>query len=298
VAVLLSLLSFCHSQAMPSLEIDCLTWNVAQQTDSGVISSLFAFSNADVIWIALQEIELSANLVDGNASDRFSSICSALQSGFRSDYSYAYGQNLGGVAVFLFFRKASVFELSVGNSVLVPHVADSVTAGKASICVQISVIFDGEERFVTLIGSHFECREEEYLRRNSAWRTVIGKMPQSNYTILAGDLNYRIEVPREKALELIENKDVKGLLKYDQLERTKRENEEFAVFKEGTIEFFPTYKFDLGSDCYDTSAKQRTPSYTDRILIAGPSIPLILDYRALPERLSDHRPVRARFQLP
>lgn len=29
----------------------------------------------------------------------------------------------------------------------------------------------------------------------------------------------------------------------------------------------PSYKFDIGTDLYDTSKKQRTPSWTDRILL-------------------------------
>jgi len=37
-------------------------------------------------------------------------------------------------------------------------------------------------------------------------------------------------------------------------------------FNEGDIDFPPTYKFDVGSDVYDTSDKQRVPSWTDRIL--------------------------------
>lgn len=42
--------------------------------------------------------------------------------------------------------------------------------------------------------------------------------------------------------------------------------EVFRGFQEAPITFPPTYKFDLGSQTYDTSSKNRTPSYTDRIL--------------------------------
>jgi len=40
----------------------------------------------------------------------------------------------------------------------------------------------------------------------------------------------------------------------------------FNGFQEAKIAFPPTYKFDVGSDDYDSSKKQRTPAWTDRIL--------------------------------
>lgn len=36
-------------------------------------------------------------------------------------------------------------------------------------------------------------------------------------------------------------------------------------FSEANILFLPTYKFDIGTEIYDT-IKKRVPSYTDRIL--------------------------------
>lgn len=40
----------------------------------------------------------------------------------------------------------------------------------------------------------------------------------------------------------------------------------FKGFQEAQIHFPPTYKFDIGCDVYDTTTKQRTPSYTVRQL--------------------------------
>ena len=40
----------------------------------------------------------------------------------------------------------------------------------------------------------------------------------------------------------------------------------FRGFREGPINFAPTYKYDLFSDDYDTSDKQRCPAWTDRVL--------------------------------
>lgn len=38
----------------------------------------------------------------------------------------------------------------------------------------------------------------------------------------------------------------------------------FKGFQEADINFRPSYKFDIGKDSYDTTSKQRTPSYTVR----------------------------------
>lgn len=40
----------------------------------------------------------------------------------------------------------------------------------------------------------------------------------------------------------------------------------FKGFKEAKIHFPPTYKYDVGTQLFDTSSKQRAPAYTDRIL--------------------------------
>ena len=39
-----------------------------------------------------------------------------------------------------------------------------------------------------------------------------------------------------------------------------------ALSQEHPIQFRPTYKYDPGTDNFDTSSKQRIPSYTDRIV--------------------------------
>jgi len=50
--------------------------------------------------------------------------------------------------------------------------------------------------------------------------------------------------------------------------RSSKQNEVLKDYTEGTITFLPSYKFDNGTDVYDTSKKQRTPSWCDRILVA------------------------------
>ncbi|NXH87415.1 INP5K phosphatase, partial [Edolisoma coerulescens] len=51
-----------------------------------------------------------------------------------------------------------------------------------------------------------------------------------------------------------------------QLNMAKKKEAFLKEFKEGPLQFKPTYKFDLYSEVYDTSEKRRKPAWTDRIL--------------------------------
>lgn len=68
-----------------------------------------------------------------------------------------------------------------------------------------------------------------------------------------------------------------------------REGRVFFGYQEGDITFLPTYKYDVGTDIYDTSEKQRIPSWTDRILFKGAQVHL-LQYSRADLYTSDHRP--------
>ncbi|KAL3943560.1 MAG: hypothetical protein SGBAC_002377 [Bacillariaceae sp.] len=120
-----------------------------------------------------------------------------------------------------------------------------------------------------------------------------------------GDLNYRVDLPRELAeFDILEqgrddeNEELYSELMYhDQLKATMCENRAFPGFAEGRIAFAPTFKFDKETASYDTSHKQRIPAWTDRILFK-PFGTRVLEYKSVPEaRHSDHRPVHATFRV-
>lgn len=70
-------------------------------------------------------------------------------------------------------------------------------------------------------------------------------------------------------------------------------------FQEGPIDFIPTYKYDLRTNEFDTSSKQRTPAWCDRILwrVLDNSRVVQTQYRRWEANISDHRPVSAVFNL-
>lgn len=96
-----------------------------------------------------------------------------------------------------------------------------------------------------------------------------------DYRFLIGDMNFRVNHPNINVRMMINqlselrkekrdeeaNKLFYELLSHDQLLQTKHTNEILEQYNEGKIGFLPTYKFDPGMNTYDSSKKQRTPSW-------------------------------------
>jgi len=117
-----------------------------------------------------------------------------------------------------------------------------------------------------------------------------------------GDLNYRVDLPRELTEYTIlhgGHYKLKDLIRHDQLIHSMAEGRAFPGFAEGKITFLPTFKFDKGSSSYDTSHKQRIPAWTDRILFQPSDGIRVLDYQSVPEVVqhSDHRPVYGSYRI-
>lgn len=118
--------------------------------------------------------------------------------------------------------------------------------------------------------------------------------------ILSGDLNYRIDtMGRDAVIRSIDSKNYARLLERDQLLVSRRRSPGFRLraFVESPILFAPTYKYDLNSNRYDTSEKNRAPAWCDRILYRGSGNIKQIDYRRHELQISDHRPVSGMFVI-
>ncbi|KAI1505861.1 Endonuclease/exonuclease/phosphatase [Biscogniauxia marginata] len=118
--------------------------------------------------------------------------------------------------------------------------------------------------------------------------------------LLNGDLNYRIDtMSRDTVVYAVKANNLAKLLERDQLLVARRRNPAFKLraFDEMPITFAPTYKYDVGTDNYDTSEKKRSPAWCDRLLHRGSGRIQQLDYRRHEVRVSDHRPVTGRFKF-
>jgi acylphosphatase len=122
---------------------------------------------------------------------------------------------------------------------------------------------------------------------------------QYHHIFFMGDMNYRVEIPFETALKLAQDGKYNELLEKDQLKKELNAGKILSGFKEADIKFQPTYKLNKGILTYDQT-KQRTPSYTDRILwkSLSASTATCLEYKACTSILtSDHLPVSAVFKV-
>jgi len=118
--------------------------------------------------------------------------------------------------------------------------------------------------------------------------------------ILNGDLNYRIDaMSRDLVIREVAAGNLAKLLEKDQLLLSRKRNPGFRLraFQEKELTFPPTYKYDVGTDTYDSSEKKRSPAWCDRLLFRGVGRIKQTEYRRHEVRVSDHRPVSGQFRI-
>lgn len=138
------------------------------------------------------------------------------------------------------------------------------------------------------------------LPRNPRLYTIF----DSDHLIWLGDLNYRLSLTASQVHEKLAEENYCYLLNYDQLKLQQLAGKAFSEFNEGDITFAPSYKYDIGTNTYDSSEKKRIPSWCDRILWKSQGGGT--DQAGLMEQIhykshmeltsSDHKPVSAQFQ--
>lgn len=92
-------------------------------------------------------------------------------------------------------------------------------------------------------------------------------LDEHDYVFFLGDLNSRLHaLPGPEIHASVVEGEYDYLLCHDELRQLMVSGEAFDGFQEQWISFPPTYKFDRGTDVYDTSRKRRDPAWCDRVL--------------------------------
>jgi len=133
-----------------------------------------------------------------------------------------------------------------------------------------------------------------------------------------GDLNYRLNNSSDLIKEYVSQGKIEELLEFDQLLNEKSKQLVFTDFYESKITFIPTYKYDIGTNIFDTSEKKRAPAFCDRVLWYKASNSLkpseVTSFNKITEEdnewiipknydsyrdltISDHKPVISEFEI-
>jgi hypothetical protein len=213
---------------------------------------------------------------------------------------------------------------------------------KGAVGLRMSYKVANKSVDLTFVNGHLAAHEGEvqYLQRNENLVTVMrsldfgdgyGVLKPNSHTFLMGDLNYRttkkytVDSAATKELltlqdqSLVHTIDIQNLVeKYDELYTGKLRGDIFTGFAEATIDFAPTYKFNVNTAIYNS---KRSPSWCDRILFQSTynsdqdesgaqlltkkessdhdHLPRVHQYNSIPSILqSDHLPVFLSITIP
>lgn len=316
------------------LTVGIISWNCgavkpsqlhrASKTDRYWIESAIEDAkHPDVLAFGFQElVELSDKGLSAKAfmgrkkddiSDQYMLWEEQLLDAVGPDYAFVKTDYMVGLFSCLFVRKG----LKVSNvaSASVKTGLGGLHGNKGAVCIR----FVAGDSSLCFTNVHLAAGQSGVLNRTKDLQTIFGAklfkddgMTDYNRYInggdgsmfvdhetcfIFGDMNFRVNQHPKIAVQHIKQNRLEKLLQSDQLTIQMKKNISFPLraFKESEIDFAPTYKFDVGTDTYDSSEKKRVPSWCDRIMYRGRLSSLWYDSRVT--RLSDHRPVVGLFDV-
>ncbi|KAH8416598.1 hypothetical protein KR222_010611, partial [Zaprionus bogoriensis] len=291
----------------------CATWNVNNRPCWDNHQSLRPWlarseKAPDIYAIGLQELETTAKIMlNGNQMNMFAAqwirkLLENLHEAEGLEYEELKTTRLSGILLTIIVRKQlrkhipkcraysvarGVFN-ALGNK---GGVAVSLQLGKANIC---------------FVNSHLAAHMGNIAERNDDYRAIEEGMRfeeegnptrtinDHDHIFWLGDLNYRIQ--ESVGLQLAGLDAYDQVMQRDQLRIEMSHERCFKGYTEGEIKFPFTYKYDVGTDTFDTGEKQRSPAYCDRVLWKGKRIEQLAYNCVMEIRQSDHKPVYAIFR--
>jgi endonuclease/exonuclease/phosphatase family metal-dependent hydrolase len=206
---------------------------------------------------------------------------------------------LVGAALMIFVKSSFLSSIKNVEGSIKKTGLSGIAGNKGAVAIRMDV----ESSSLCFVTAHLAAGFANYEERNKDYKTISSGLTfQKNRSIedhdsviWLGDFNYRIGLGHDKARQLVAAGDLETLYDNDQLNLQMVAGVAFPFYSEGRVTFLPTYKFDVGTDNYDTSEKNRIPAWTDRILWKGTNIRQTA-YDSAPLRFSDHKPVYATFE--
>ncbi|BFZ10183.1 hypothetical protein BsWGS_13221 [Bradybaena similaris] len=291
------------------LKLFCGSWNVDNNSPPDDLKHWLLHDDVppDIYALGFQELDLSKEafifMDTSRESDWLDKLTKCVNT--KVPYKKVKSIRLVGILLVVFIQEKHENFISHIDSDSVATGIMGIMGNKGGVSVRVNVY----NTSLCFIASHLAAHQDEIERRNSDYKDIFTKMrfkqfeppleiPEHDMVFWVGDLNYRIDMPIDDVKAKIKQRNYKELLQADQLyKEMNKGSDAFKGFKEGAPNFDPTFKYDPGTDTYDTSEKQRIPAWCDRILWRGEGITQVR-FNSHPQlKMSDHRPVSSLLSL-
>ncbi|XP_005670913.2 phosphatidylinositol 4,5-bisphosphate 5-phosphatase A isoform X3 [Sus scrofa] len=312
----------------PGFWITVVTWNVGTAMPPDDVTSLLHLGSsssddsdrADMIAIGLQEVNSMINkrLKDALFTDQWSELFMDALGPF--NFVLVSTVRMQGVILLLFAKYYHLPFLRDVQTDCTRTGLGGYWGNKGGVSVRLAAF----GHMLCFLNCHLPAHMDKAEQRKDNFQTILSLQQfqgpgaqgilDHDLVFWFGDLNFRIESYDLHFVKFaIDSEQLHQLWEKDQLNMAKNTWPILKGFQEGPLNFAPTFKFDVGTNKYDTSAKKRKPAWTDRILWkvkapgGGPSPSgrerhrlqvTQHSYRSHMEyTVSDHKPVAAQFIL-
>ncbi|XP_029777928.1 phosphatidylinositol 4,5-bisphosphate 5-phosphatase A isoform X3 [Suricata suricatta] len=311
----------------PGFWITVVTWNVGTAMPPDDVTSLLHLGSsaddskgADMIAIGLQEVNSMINkrLKDALFTDQWSELFMDALAPF--NFVLVSTVRMQGVILLLFAKYYHLPFLRDVQTDCTRTGLGGYWGNKGGVSVRLAAF----GHMLCFLNCHLPAHMDKAEQRKDNFQTILSLQQfqgpgahgilDHDLVFWFGDLNFRIESYDLHFVKFaIDSDQLHQLWEKDQLNMAKNTWPILKGFQEGPLNFAPTFKFDVGTNKYDTSAKKRKPAWTDRILwkVKAPSVGpspsgreshrlqvTQHSYRSHMEyTVSDHKPVAAQFVL-
>ena len=277
------------------------------------LPDLYVISFEEIVELNAGNVLISSNneLIELYKSKIVSELCK------NESYDFLMEKNLVGILIFILIK--SKYRDEIKNLNIIETKTGILGFGNKG---NYMLKFKFKNKDFVFVTGHLSAGDEknDFDKRTNELVNIFNKLTEDNKTMsnllyfICGDLNFRIDLPKEKFYEICSFNDNKyykkddkektiseiqakkclyELKKYDEMNLIKEKFCDYNL-KEGTINFPPTYKYIKESLLYDN---KRTPSWTDRILYKGDKNVKCIFYDSVDLYISDHKPIIGLFEI-
>ncbi|XP_072103729.1 inositol polyphosphate 5-phosphatase K isoform X1 [Mobula birostris] len=268
-------------EAVPAGEdgfsMQIITWNVGTAVPPDDVSSLLGLNSTDgridMYVIGLQEVNSMINkrLKDAIFTDQWSELFMDTLSRF--GYVLVTSERMQGQLLLVFAKYYLLPSLQDIQTDCTRTGLGGYWGNKGAVSARLSL----SGHMICFLNCHLPAHMENSEQRMDDFESIL-QLQQFNGPAASGvldhdvvfwfgDLNFRIEQYDIRFIKNAIEKNKLGMLwEKDQLNIAKVIEPALNGFQEGPLNFRPTYKYDVGTNTFDTSSKKRKPAWTDRIL--------------------------------